>query len=264
MVRMVAAVLLLSACGPDAADKLATLPMREETRAALGRLRWRQLHDHDKLRAGDILLCGIRDRALVGFSRGQVVDYLGRDSAWLLPELFSAEKGEEVLLAVPPEQLMRFELPRGIGVAAPHPEGWIREVAGYPLVSSDPRVISDLFASGEVQELFALREEEEPTASVPSSADPAQTPETWRLGVRVFPRIGPRTGVVISGVLPGSPAEAAGLGKGDRIVRFAGLPVTNFRELQRALRGVKHPVVTLDVRKKMASQTSRLTLDLSR
>jgi hypothetical protein len=265
MRRLLAALLALSACGPNAGDKLATLPVREETRAALGRLRWQQLHDNDKLHPGDVVLCGTRDRALIGFSKSLVVEFLGRDSDWLLPELFTAEKKEEVLLAVPPKQLMRLELPRGIGSDAKHPDGWVREVAGYPLVTSDLRAIGALFSGDEVQELFALRDDEAPESAdeTPPPADPSKPPNEWRLGVRVYPRMGPRTGVVVSGVLPDTPAESAGLKKGDRIVKMAGQPVTSFRELQRALSNVTEPVVTLEVRKKASKTNMQVTIDLS-
>ena len=97
----------------------------------------------------------------------------------------------------------------------------------------------------------------------PEPADPSKTPDQWRLGVRVYPRMGPRTGVVISGVLPDTPAAAGGLKKGDRIIELAGQPVTSFRELQRALSNVTEPVVTLKIRKKAAKSDADLTLDLS-
>lgn len=264
MRRALAALLVFSACGSNAEDKLATLPMRDETRTALSRLRWQQLHDNDKLQPGDVVLCGTRDRALLGFSKSLVVDFLGRDSEWLLPELFTAEKKEEVLLAVPPKQLMRLELPRGIGSEAKHPDGWVREVAGYPLVTSDLRVIQALFTGDEVQELFALRDDEPTEVVEPTPADPSKTPDQWRLGVRVYPRMGPRSGVVVSGVLPNTPAAAAGLHKGDRIIELAGQPVSSFRELQRALSNVTKPVITLKIRKKAAKTDMETTIDLSR
>jgi S1-C subfamily serine protease len=120
-----------------------------------------------------------------------------------------------------------------------------------------------LFSGDDVQELFALRDDEE-AAEKPTPADPSKPPNEWRLGVRVFPRMGPRSGVVISGVLPDSPAASAGLAKGDRIVRMAGQEIASFRELQRALNGATEPVVTLEVLKKAAKKTVPVTVDLSR
>jgi len=62
----------------------------------------------------------------------------------------------------------------------------------------------------------------------PARGDPVVLRRTagrdWRAGV--LPR-----GVELSGVLPGSPAATAGLAAGDRVVRFAGRPVTSERGL---------------------------------
>lgn len=269
VVRTLIVILAAAGCSSDVADKLAPLPIRQETRAALARLRFQQLRDNDHLERGDVVLCGARDRALLGFSKKLVVGYLGRDSDWLIPELFTSEKEDEVLLAVPPKQLMRLELPRGIGAEGEHPDAWVREVAGYPLFTSDLRGIDALFESGEVRELFALRDEVEvETAAAAKSvtartAAEAKSRDNWSLGVQVFPRMGPRTGVVISDVTPGSPADATGLVRGDRIIQFGGQPVGSFRELKRAIVALEEPVVTLEILKKSNKAKIEVTVDLS-
>ncbi|MFC1610807.1 PDZ domain-containing protein [Myxococcota bacterium] len=258
----IAGLASMCACGPSAEDKLASLPIRAETRSALERLRFMQLRNGDRLERGDVVLCGPRDRAALGFSKRLVVDYLGRDSGWLIPDLF-AVKADEVTLAVPPEQLLRLELPRGIGTSGRHPEAWVREVAGYPLYSSDLRAIDQLFASDGVEELFALREPPPDQQAEVTGGAPAARKPSWTLGVSPYPRMGPRNGVVIAEVIAKSPAEKAGLLKGDRIVKVDDQAVGTFRQLKRAIRGAERPRLDLEVVRKSTRAAETVSVDLS-
>ncbi|OGQ90093.1 MAG: hypothetical protein A2289_05875 [Deltaproteobacteria bacterium RIFOXYA12_FULL_58_15] len=263
-------------CSSDPREKLETLPIQADARAALARLRFVPLHNGDRLEQGDLIVCGSRDRVTLGFSKKLVVDFLGRDSSWLIEELFWASEGEVVLFAVPPQQVMRIDLPRGIGSNSRHPDGWVREVTGHPVSSSDARTIAGLFGDDQTHELFALRDERktEPmispatakaTAAASQAVSPDSHPTTKRqpLGVSVFPRMGPRSGVVISEVVSQSPAAKSGLDKGDRIVKVDGTPVGDFRELRDALHNSRSAEINLEVVEKTARTKRTVSVDLS-
>lgn len=244
----------VAACVPDVASKLDQLALPAASHAALGRLRFARLHTGDRVVQGDLVICGEEDWALVGFSRKLVAAYLGRDADWLMPELFSRQSGQDVLLEVPPTQMMRLELPRGIGANAGHPVGWVRETTGTPLWSDDLRAIDKLFGDDEVRELFALR-----TEPAPPAPKPVDRSEPWRLGVSVYPRMGPRSGVMIAGVIGGSPAERVGLSKGDRVLAVGDVEVNSFRELKAATQG-SGPLILLRVLKAGAEQPENVAV----
>ena len=271
LVSWVVAV-LAAACAPAATDKLAELKLDDAGRAALGRLRFAHLRSGDHLLAGDLVLCGGGDRVLLGFSKTLVRDFLGRDSDWLIPELFTASNEGEVFLEVPEGQVLRLALPRGIGGTGEHPEAWVRELKGSPLFTSDARAVAMLFFDGEQEELFALRANpaspgeltrRQAEASLPASrptlhsdSTALRTPApaivipsgaTWRLGVSVFPRMGPQRGVVIASVVAGSPAAVSGLEPGDRILSVNGAAVGSFQELKRLVSDTRGAELALDV-----------------
>jgi hypothetical protein len=253
---------LLVGCSQDAVDKLSSLPIRKDAHAALSRLRYMRLHNHDRLEPGDLILCGPRDRVVLGFSKQLVVDYLGRDSDWLIPELFTADRGEEVLLTVPPARVMRLRLPRGIGATGRHPSAWVRELAGYPVFTADLRAIALLFDGSEV---FAGREDTAGRAEAARREGmpaPTMPVSAWRLGVSTLPRMGPRSGVVIATVVRGSPAERAGLQKGDRILSANGVSIGTFRELKQIIQSSAEPVLVLQVLKKKARTRQELRVEL--
>jgi hypothetical protein len=251
------AVVAMPACVPDAGSKLEGLALPEASRAALARLRFARLHRGDRVVRGDVVICGEEDQVVIGFSRKLVAAYLGRDADWLMPELFTQQSGQEVLLDVPSGQVMRLELPRGIGSEVGHPVGWVREAAGSPIWSEDLRAINRLFSDDEVRELFALRTE----TALPA---PVATPrsEPWRLGVSVYPRMGPRSGVMIAEVIGGSPAERAGLRKGDRILAVGDLEVRTFRELKAATQRSAGPLILLQILKAGAEQPQSLAVNV--
>ncbi|MBI3178619.1 MAG: PDZ domain-containing protein [Deltaproteobacteria bacterium] len=256
--RRSAALVLVAAaaCAPDLDDKIADLPLSETSRAALGRMRFARLRNGDRVAAGDLVACGPQDRVTLGFSRRLVEAYLGRDGAWAIPELFSSQSKDEVLLEVPAGQILRLALPRGLGGEVGHPDGWARVVVGDPLVSSDMRYVEWLFETGE---LFAVPRPA-PVATAPPAVEP---PAPWRLGVEVFPRMGPRGGVVISRVLPASPAESVGLLPGDRILAVNDARVDSLMDLKAAVAAARPPTATLEVRKKNAEKSMTVTLDLN-
>jgi hypothetical protein len=247
-----------AACAPDSAAKLTSLGLGPETEAALSRLRWATLHSGDRVEAGDLIVCGERDRAVLGFSKKLVVAYLGLDAEWLVPELFATVRPEEVLLAVGPKQLARIRLPRGIGTTGAHPLGFVREVTGYPVASGDARALALAFA--DEQELFAVRDEGKPPpgpAGVPTAPD-----QPRRLGVSVFPRMGPQVGVVIAEVEPRSPAERAGLVKGDRIIRVNGAAMRSFSDLKQAISSTASAEISIDFVRKGGKVEEHFTLRL--
>jgi hypothetical protein len=245
------------ACVPDVESKLGALAIPDGSRAALARLRFARLHVGDRVAPGDLVACGARDNATIGFSRKLVAAYLGRDAEWLMPELFARQSGQELLLEVPSSQVMRLELPRGIGSDVGHPTGWVREATGTPLWSEDLRAIDRLFNDGEVRELFVLRQE--PAAPL---LKPNQPAAPWRLGVSVYPRMGPRSGVMIADVIDGSPAERAGLQKGDRILAVDGDAVSTFRELKAATLRSSSGLLLLQVLEAGAEEPRNLAVNL--
>ncbi len=253
--QLALALALAAACAPDVDDKLALLPLSETSRAALGRLRFARLRAGDRVAQADLVVCGPTDRVVLGFSRRLVEAYLGRDGGWAIPELFASQSKDEVLLEVPAGQILRLTLPRGIGGEVGHPDGWARVVAGDPLVSSDLRYVEWLFEAGE---LFAVPRPA-PVAGEPKAAVP---PAPWRLGVEVFPRMGPKGGVVISSVLPASPADGVGLAPGDRILTLDGARVDSLADLKQAVAAARPPVLTLEVRKKDMEVNLTVTITL--
>jgi hypothetical protein len=91
-----------------------------------------------------------------------------------------------------------------------------------------------------------LAEREEPMEFVPPGADKAAaaTPPSGGSGRRVsfgsipdFNYTG--EGVRVAGVLPGSPAEKAGLKEGDLLVEFAGISIEDLRSFSNILKGLK-------------------------
>jgi serine protease Do len=69
-------------------------------------------------------------------------------------------------------------------------------------------------------------------------------------------------GARITGVLPGSPAELAGLQRGDILGQVDDRPVRTAEELSAVLRGARNPA-TVVVRRAATGQLSRLVMDLA-
>jgi serine protease DegS len=128
----------------------------------------------------------------------------------------------------PFEAFWEYMLDRAIMTTAINPG-----LAGAPLFDQDARLVGlvslGLTAVGRYSlaipaELFLRRREE-------LEADaPAQKPE--RAWVGFYPQ-GYDGGVVITGVVPGGPAEQAGLARGDLILSVDGAAVSTLRELYR-------------------------------
>lgn len=252
-------LVMLSACVPTVGDKVEDLPMSLRSREALGRLRFARLHEGDRVERGDLVVCGEGDSVTLGFSRQLVAKYLGRDSDWVMPELFSRQSGKEVLLDVPANQVMRLTLPRGIGTEAQHPTAWVRTVQGTPLWSADMRTLERLFVDDDLEELFALRDQAAPPVGTTQSQ---RQGKPWRLGVSVLPRMGPRPGVVIANVIESSPAERAGLAKGDRILSVNERSLRTFRDLKAAIQDAKGPLLIVEIIEKGKKTSARVSIKI--
>jgi S1-C subfamily serine protease len=130
----------------------------------------------------------------------------------------------------PFEAFWEYMLDRAIMTTAINPG-----LAGGPLLDLEARVIGivslGLAAVGRYSlaipvELFVARRAQM------ESEDPA--PALRRAWVGFYPQ-GHDGGVAITGVVPGGPAEKAGLVRGDLILSVDGQPVASLRELYRAL-----------------------------
>lgn len=267
------ACLCVAACNTESAAKLDSLNLPDEARAAVARLRFVPLRVGDRVSRGDMILCGPGDRALLAFSRRLMADYFGIDADYLLPELFGRSEGrssllpsspddqrlhppKEVFLEVPQRQLMRLNIPPGIGADRSHPQARVREISGTPKLSGDLRAIGLLFTE---QEIFARVVGDAPqpvTKDRRSEASPSQKRSSpRRLGISAFPRMGPKSGVVIERVMPGGPAQRAKLGSGDKILAVNGEVVGDLFELIRELEQSHGPLVVLKVRRKKAKSS---------
>jgi serine protease Do len=69
-------------------------------------------------------------------------------------------------------------------------------------------------------------------------------------------------GVLISDILPGSPAEKAGLQRGDVILDFAGSPIDKIQELQRLVAATR-PATPIQVRVLRDRQEQRVTVEIA-
>jgi hypothetical protein len=86
-----------------------------------------------------------------------------------------------------------------------------------------------------------LADETAPLAFVPPGADrvaaPAENPAPRRVSLGTIPDFARESGgVLLTGVMPGSPAEKAGLQKGDVVVALAGTPVDNLADFSAVLK----------------------------
>src|SRR5258707_722998 len=130
----------------------------------------------------------------------------------------------------PFEAFWEYMLDRAIMTTAINPG-----LAGGPLLDLEARVVGivslGLAAVGRYSlaipvDLFLARRE------AMESEDP--TPEARRAWVGFYPQ-GHEGGVAISGVVPGGPAEKAGVQRGDLVLSVDGQPVSSLRELYGAL-----------------------------
>lgn len=248
--------LSLAACTADTTAKLDALALTDDTRAALLRLRFAPLRSGDRVEAGDLILCGGGDRVLLAFPERLMVEYLGIDAGFIAPELFGHRSETELFLEVPASELMRLFIPPGIGATAPHPEGRVREVSGTPRWSGDLRTIEGLF---DERQIFAHPTPGATTKTPTPSPEPVPaTPR--RLGISPFPRMGPKTGIVIERVLTGGPAERARLEAGDRIVAVNGQKVGDIYELKAAVETSRGPLVVLSVRRRASRATQMVNV----
>jgi hypothetical protein len=233
----------------------------------VARLRFAPLRVGDAVAPEDVVLCGSGDQVLLAFSRRLMSDYLGIDARYLLPELFEEHNEREVYLTVPEESLFRLSIPPGIGSGRPHPTARVRDLDGSPRYTSDLGTIDALF---DERQVFARSDREgveeappperEPQAPGDSGAPPI--PRDRRIGISGFPRMGPRTGVVIERTLTGGPAAEAGLVTGDKIVAVNGQPVGDIWDLKRELRASRGPTVVLSVRHRGETITELVEIEL--
>jgi S1-C subfamily serine protease len=135
-----------------------------------------------------------------------------------------------VTVVGPFEAFWEYMLDRAIMTTAINPG-----LAGGPLFDQDARVVGivslGLAAVGRYSlaipiDLFLARREQM------ESEDPAPAPR--RAWVGFYPQ-GQAGGVAISGLVPGGPAEKAGLLRGDLILSVDGQSIASLRELYRAL-----------------------------
>lgn len=256
--------LLLAGCAGETSTKLDELNLTDNARAALSRQRFAPLRLGDRVEAGDVILCGEDDRVLLAFSKRLMVDYLGIDASFLIPELFPQRSESELYLLVPAAQLMRLFIPPGIGTQVPHPEARVRELSGSPKFSSDLRAVEELF---DERQIFA-RTTPTVTATAPAAPTPTPTataPEAKpekprRLGISPFPRMGPKSGVVIERVLANGPASRSKLNTGDKIVAVNGKKVGDIYELKAEVEGSHGPEVVLSVRRRGSKGTETVTV----
>jgi membrane-associated protease RseP (regulator of RpoE activity) len=234
-------LLWLAACTDPSAQKLADFAGKrgvdDLALAALQRLRFAPLRLQDPVHAGDLVLCGQGDRVVLAISKKWVSDYLGIDAPVLLPELFAQQSASEVFTEIVGPELFRLQIPPGIGATVSHPEARVRELGGSPRFSSDVRAVTELFA---LRQVFAAQA---PAAS--AASEPAKP--AWQLGITALPRMGPKNGVVIERVAPGSAAALAGLRPGDKIVGVDGEAVLDVAELRAALASHRGANVVLRV-----------------
>jgi S1-C subfamily serine protease len=108
-------------------------------------------------------------------------------------------------------------------------------LAGAPLFDGDGRLIGlvslGLAAVGRYSlaipvDLYLARRE-----GLESETGPEQPQRAW---IGFYPQ-GYDGGVVVTGVVPGSPADKAGLGRGDLVLSVDGTPVSTLRELYREM-----------------------------
>lgn len=252
-VNSCAVVFCIAACSTDSSGKLDSLNLPDEARAAVARLRFVPLRIGDRVSRSDMILCGPGDRVLLAFPRRLMAEYFGIDADYLLPELFDSQNDSSVFLEVPQRQLMRLYIPPGIGTNGNHPQARVREISGTPKRSGDLRAIGLLFAE---QEIFARVPVATATRTTPQSPDESRKTDERRgprrLGIAAFPRMGPKSGVVIERAMPGGPAQRAKLGTGDKILAVNGNPVGDLFELIRELDQSRGPMVVLKVRRKQA------------
>lgn len=226
---------------------------------ALGRLRWRPLRQGDRVRPGEVVLCGEGDEVELAFSRPLMKDHLGIDADYVLPELFEKRSEQEVFLPVPASSLMRVAIPPGLGASGPHPDARARTVKGQPRVTADLREIATLFVE---QEIFAHAERRSVATRAPAAAAAPALNVPRRIGIAPFPRMGPKSGVVIERALEGGPAARAGLSTGDKILAVDGQPVGDIWELKRVVESGHGPTMVLSVQRKGATQPALVTLEL--
>jgi hypothetical protein len=82
-----------------------------------------------------------------------------------------------------------------------------------------------------------------------------------RLGAICRPLDDAALGAVLSGIVPGSPAERAGLQLGDRVMQFAGRDIRNAEQLVRQIETAQNPVEA-QVRRAGSSAPLKLKLEL--
>ncbi len=148
-----------------------------------------------------------------GLAGGGVLDEEGRLIGLLLGE------GSESLLLTPAKR--RGSVEYCIRAGGPSEAGWL-----VPIDQAEHAILNLMQASAGAQGFLGVRVHV-PTEPGPSLRD---------------------AGVVIAGVMPGSPAERAGIKSGDRLIRFDGEPIVNWDAMSRRVAAIESGrVVQVDI-----------------
>ena len=252
-------------CTDPVRDRLEGTTIPAPGAQALERLRFTPLVLGDEVGPAELILCGHRERVLLALSRRLVLDYLGIDGPVMLPEVFPHHTDTEVFLEVGENELFRLTIPRGIAAKGPHPSARVRELDGQPIWSPDLAQVQAAFGEGEAH---ANRPEPRSSpADLKPDAIPRATPqlsndEPRRVGIRPFPRMGPRNGVVVQEVIPASPAAGTDLKTGDRIVAVNTIETLDLATLRKVVTESRGDTIVLTVKRNGLSR--HVKVDMAR
>lgn len=201
------------------ADRLSDLAVLR-TRPALAQPA--ELGDADGLRVGQLVVAVGNPLGLAGSVTAGVVSALGRS----LP-VRTAHGAHSIDDVIQTDAALNPGNSGGaLGDAAAHVVGINTAVAGIglglavPVNGTTRRILAELIASGRVRRAWLG------VGGVTIAVQPT-----------LAARLGRKTGLHVSEVVPGSPAAAAGIYLGDIVIASGGTPVTTAQDLQRLMLG---------------------------